>query len=157
MLFILIFFAMPVLALCYTVSVMSRGGKAKLPDCVTPLPSGTFYSTATFVPYRQRRREIKWISTKEFEALLRSPDEVIFIDLRPQPKTEPPVPFTLTHVIYVDSSEVLEVLKWLPAASSAVLYGTSDLCASMLWTARNISGFAPFYVLTEVSMPSEVA
>jgi len=156
MLFIWIFFAIPVLALSYTIYVVSRERKAKMPDCVTPLPPGTFYSTANFVSYRQRRREIKWISTKEFEALLRSPDEVIFIDLRPQAKTEPPVPFTLTHVICVDSSEVLEILKWLPAASSAVLYGTSDLCASVLWTARDISGFAPFYVLTEAPMHSEL-
>jgi hypothetical protein len=156
MLFILIFFAMPVLALSYTVYVISREGKAKLPPYVTPLPPGTFYSTANFAPYSQRRREIKWISTKEFEALLRSSDEVIFIDLRRHAKKEP-LPFTLTHVIHVDSSEVMEILKWLPAASSAVLYGTSDLCASVLWTARNISGFAPFYVLTEVPMHSEVA
>jgi hypothetical protein len=156
MLFILIFFAMPVLALCYTVYVISRGGKAQMPDCVTPLPPTPFDSTANLVQYPQKRREIKSISTKEFEALLLSCEEVIFIDLRSEVRREP-IPFSLAHVLYVDSSHLLDTLKWLPAASSAVLYGTPDLCASVLWTVRNISGFAPFYVLTEVPMCLGVA
>lgn len=156
MFFVVMFFAMPVLALCYTIYVVNTEGKAKRSAYVTPLPPTTFYSTANLMPDSERKREIKWISTKEFEALLRSSDEIIFIDLRSQARKEP-IPFSLTNVLWVDSSQVLEILKWLPAESSAVLYGTSDLCASVLWTTRNISGFAPFYVLTEAPMHSEVA
>jgi hypothetical protein len=157
MFFIVMFFAMPVLALCYTIYVVNTEGKAKRSSYVTPLASPiTFYSTVDSIPSSQRRREIKWISTKEFEALFPSSDEIVFIDLRPQARKEP-IPFSLTNVLCIDSSQVLEILKWLPAESSAVLYGTSDLCASVLWTTRNISGFAPFYVLTEAPMHFEVA
>ena len=157
MFFIVMFFAMPVLALCYTIYVVSTEGKAKRSSYVTPRPSPTiFHSTPDSIPSSQSRREIKWISTKEFEVLLRSSDEIIFIDLRPQARKEP-IPFSLTHILYIDPGQLLEILKWLPAESSAVLYGTSDLCASVLWTTRDISGFAPFYVLTEAPMRSEVA
>jgi len=155
MLLLLIFFAMPVLALSYTVYVVSREGKAKMPACVTPLPPMPFDSTANLVQYPQKRREIKWISTKEFEALSLC-GEVIFIDLRSQVRKES-IPLSLAHVLYVDSSHLLDMSKWLPVASSAVLYGTPDLCTSALWMTRNISGSAPLYVLTEVPMQSEVA
>ena len=151
MLFIVIFFAMPVLALCYTLYVASGGGKAKMLGYVTSLPPTTVDSTATLV-----RREIKWISMKEFEGLLRDSEEVIFIDLRSQARKDP-IPLPLARILYVDSLHLLDILMWLPAASSAVLYGTPDLCASVLWTVRNISGFAPFYVLTEVPMRFGVA
>jgi hypothetical protein len=147
MLFVVIFFAMPVLALCYTAYVVSRGGEAKMLGSATPLPPTPVDSTASPVQVVQKRREIKWISTKEFEGLLRNCEEVIFIDLRSQAKKEP-IPFPMAHILYVDSHHLAEILKWLPAASSAVLYGTHDLCASALWTVHNISGFAPLYVLT---------
>jgi hypothetical protein len=148
MLFVVIFFAMPVLALCYIVYVVSAGGKTTMSSCSTPLPPTPIYSTTSLVEAVQKKREIKWISTKEFEGLLRNCEEVIFIDLRSQARTEP-IPFPLAHVLYVDSRHLLDILKWLPAASSAFLCGTPDLCASVFWTVCNISGFAPFYVLTE--------
>jgi hypothetical protein len=151
MFFVVIFFAMPVLALCYTVYVVSGGGKTKILGCAAFPPPTSINSTISLVQAVQKKREIKWISTKEFEGLLRNCEEVIFIDLRSQARKEP-IPFPLAHVLYVDSRHLLDILKWLPAASSAVLYGTPDLCASVLWTVRNISGFAPFYVLTEGPM-----
>lgn len=157
MFFIVMFFAMPVLALCYTIYVVSIEGKAKRFAYVTPLRSPTiFYSTADSTSSSQSRREIKWISTKEFEVLLRTSNEIIFIDLRPEARREP-IPFSLAHILYVDSSQLPEILKWLPAESSAVLYGTSDLCTSALWSTGSISGSAPFYVLTEAPMHSEVS
>jgi len=156
MLFIVIFFAMPVLALCYIVYVVSASDKTKMLGCATSLPPTPISSTTSLVQVVQKKREIKWISTKEFEALLRNCQEVILIDLRSQVRREP-IPFPLAHVLYVDSRHLLDILNWLPAASSAVLYGTPDLCASVLWTVRNISGFAPFYVLTEAPMPFGLA
>ena len=120
MLFIVMFFAMPVIALCYLVYVVSGGSKTKMPDCVTPISPASIDSTAHLVQIVQKRREIKWISTKECETLLRSCEEVIFIDLRSHVRREP-LPFPLAHVLYVDSSQLLDILKWLPAASSAML------------------------------------
>jgi hypothetical protein len=156
MLFVVIFFAMPILALCYIVYVVSSGGKTTMRGCATSLPPTPINSTTSLVEVVQKKREIKWISTNEFEDLIRNCEEVIFIDLRSQARKEP-IPFPLAHVLYVDSRHLLNILKWLPAASSAVLYGTPDLCASVLWTVRNISGFAPFYVLTEAPMPFGLA
>ena len=89
MLLILIFFAIPVLALCYTVCVVSRRGEVKMSDCVTPLPPMPFDLRTNLVQYPRKAREIKWISTKEFETLLRSSEEVIFIDLRSHLRREP--------------------------------------------------------------------
>jgi hypothetical protein len=103
MLFVVIFFAMPVLALCYIVYVVSAGGKTKMLGCATSQPpTPTINSTISLIQAVQKKREIKWISTKEFEGLLRNSEEVIFIDLRSQAKEEP-IPFPLAHILHVDS------------------------------------------------------
>jgi hypothetical protein len=148
-----ILFAMPVLSLCYTVYVIARNGGVRMPACVIPLSPITYRSTGRLGVYPQEKREVRWIFTKEFEALLRESEDVIVIviDLRPQTRKER-VPFTVGHVLSISPGELLDILRWLPTTSSVVLYGTPDLCASLLWTARNISGSAPLYVLAEVPM-----
>jgi hypothetical protein len=146
-----ILFAMPVLSLCYTVYVIASNGGVRMPACVIPLSPIIYGSTGRLGVYLQDKREVKWIFTKEFESLLSESEDVIVIDLRPQTRKER-VPFTVGHVLSISPDELLDILRWLPATSSVVLYGSPDLCASLLWTARNISGSASLYVLAEVPM-----
>jgi len=101
-------------------------------------------------PDRPLEREVKWISAKECEALLRTYCDVIFIDLR-SGKENAPIPLAVSEILTVSPSQFSDMLRWLPASSSIVLYGASDSCASLLWSTRNIHGGAPVYVLYEDS------
>jgi hypothetical protein len=157
MFFLWILFAIPTLALSYVVYVIARADGVRLPDCVTPLAPMTFGATGRLGSYpHQRKREVKWISTKEFESLLCGSDDVIFIDLRTQAGMEP-VPFFVANVLAIGPSQLLDMLRWLPDATGVVLYGTSDLCATVLWIARDICGSAPVYVLAETTAHPKVA
>lgn len=150
-----ILFAMPVLALSYTVYVVAKSERTRVPAPVTQMPSTPFYSAEKRGCYQLKRRGIKWISRKECEFLLRNSDDVIVINLISQPSTGARG-FPETHELYVSLSQLPELLRWVPSESSVVLQGTFDVWDSVFSTAHNIPGLAPVYVLTEPEMHSEI-
>lgn len=91
-----------------------------------------------------------WISTKEIETLLRRSTDVLFVDLRTG-AGKVPIPIDVPKILTVSPSQFFDVLRWLPASSSIVLYGASDACTSLLWSTRKIPGWAPIYVLHQDS------
>lgn len=144
-----ILLGIPLLSLAYFAYVLVRTGGGQLPACVTPLPS-TSSGSIRILPDRTREREVKWISTKECERLLHRSSDVLFIDIRTEPG-KAPVPIDVPEVLTVSPSQLFDMLRWLPASSSVVLYCASDACTSLLWSARNVHGWAPIYVLRQDS------
>ena len=142
--------AMPLLGLVYFVCVLMRTPRGvRLPDCVTPIPP----ANNGIVQIRQGRtpeREVKWVSTKECETLLLRSSDVLFIDIRTGPR-KAPIPIDVPEVLTLTPSQFFDMLRWLPASSSVVLYDASDACTSLLWSTRNIRGWAPIYVLHQDS------
>jgi len=103
-----------------------------------------------------KRRRVTWISRSECDALLRTCEDVVIIDLTMrQANASDVLPSDRTLSLRPD--QMLNLLKWLPPESSALVYGVSDVCALRLWTKRNLPGIAPIYVMTEIFEHSEIA
>jgi hypothetical protein len=156
MYFIWMLVAMPIFALVYTACVVARGEKPKLPDPVIPLRKPVLDSTTRLGSHHQGKREVQWITQKNFESLTQGNDDVIFIDLRPENESKA-APFPHTHALSIAPGQLVDVLRWLPPSSSVVLYGAPSLCASMIWAVRDLAGSAPIYVLSETPVHSEAA
>jgi hypothetical protein len=138
--------AMPLLGLVYFACVLIwTPREIRLPDCVTPLPP-TNSGMMRIHQGRTPEREVRWVSTKECDTLLHRSSDVLFIDLRTEPR-KAPIPIDVSEVLTLSPSQLFDMLRWLPASSSVVLYGASDACTSVLWSTRNIHGWAPIYVL----------
>lgn len=141
-----ILIAMPAFGLVYFAYVTIRGGGVKLPNCVTPL-SDANPGAIKMVDDRAPRRKVKWISGGECRRLLHESSDVVFVDLRSESNTS--VPFAVPEALVLSSSQIFDMLRWLPASTGVVLYGTSTLCSSVVRSARNIYGWAPIYVLDQ--------
>jgi hypothetical protein len=144
-----ILIAMPAFGLVYFICVTIRGGGVKLPKCVTSL-SDAGPDAMNMADNRAPKRKVKWISDGECKRLLRESSDVVFVDLRSECNT--PVPFAVSEVLVLSTSQIFDMLRWLPASTGVVLYGTSKLCSSIVWSARNIHGWAPIYVLDQRSV-----
>jgi hypothetical protein len=139
-----ILIAMPLIGLAYFVYVIVRRGEARLSRSVTPLPFA-HPEAMRMTGNRAPKRKVKWISDKECEQLLRSSSDIVFLDMRSESKA--PIPFAVPEVLVLNPSQIFDMLRWLPSSTSVVLYGASNLCTSVAWSARNICGWAPIYVL----------
>jgi len=145
-----ILIGMPLFGLTYFAYVVMRTPRGvRLSDCVTPLP---LTNTGTIQIHQSRapQRKVKWISTKECETLLRRCSDVLFIDIRTEPG-KAPILIDVPEVLTMSPSQFFDMLRWLPASSSVVLYGASDACTSLLWSTRNIHGRGPIHVLRQDS------
>ena len=97
----------------------------------------------------RQRRQAKWITLREFEALLkRAPRDFIVIDLRPDAPRSP-FPAADVFVLAVAPNELTGVLEWLPADRSAAFCGISDLGVARVQTSSAMEGSAPFYFLAD--------
>jgi hypothetical protein len=139
-----ILIAIPLIGLAYFVFVIIRRGEVRLPKSVTPLPYA-HPDAMRMTDNRAPKRKVKWISDMECEQLLRESSDVVFLDMRSESKA--PIPFAVPEVLVLNPSQIFDMLRWLPSSTSVVLYGASNLCTSVAWSARNICGWAPIYVL----------
>jgi hypothetical protein len=137
---------MPVIGIAYLVYVIIRRGEIKFSKSVTRLPRA-HPDRIRKIDNRSPERKVKSISEKECERLLRESSDVIFVDLRSEGRT--PIPFAVPEVLVLSPGQVFDMLRWLPSSTSIVLYATSNLCASVAWSARNIHGLAHIYVLDQ--------
>jgi hypothetical protein len=154
--FIWLLVAMPVVSFLCSAYLIARDNRRKLPDCVVPLSTSGLWSAKKTSPPTSRGREIRWTSVGECEDIIRSSRDVIFINLGP-PEEEKQLPISPAHALSISPRHVLAVLQWLPPETTVVVYGASDLCASMIWTVRNLAGVAPVYFLKTAPVHSEVA
>jgi hypothetical protein len=154
--FICFFVAVPLVSFLCTFYLIAKDHRRKLPDCVVPLStSGSWSARKTFNP-PSRGRKIRWISMRECEDIVRTSSNVVFIDLGP-PEEGKQLPIRAAHVLSISPSHVLDVVRWLPPETTVLLYGASDPCASMIWTARSLAGVAPVYVVKAAPVHSKVA
>lgn len=139
---------LPVLGFVYTVCFIAREERAKLSQSV----EGPSEMLVRNVPIRQapslEKREIKWLSATEFRTLSCRQDDLILIALRKKTETKP-IPFPESHVLYTEPDRLMELLRWLPPSSGAVLYGTANRLSSTISEVRNITGSAPIYLTCE--------
>jgi hypothetical protein len=154
--FIWFFVAVPLVSFLCTAYLIAKDHRRKLPDCVVPL------STIPWVPAKRisslpsNGRKVRWISMKECEDIVRTSSDVVLINLGP-PEEGKRLPVPAAHVLSISPIHVLDVVRWLPPEATILLYGASDLCASMIWTARSLTGIAPVYVVTAAPVLSKAA
>jgi hypothetical protein len=143
-----VLFAMPALGLLYTACVIIRDGRSVSGTGPYPLHSPSLHSTAGMTSDVSSYREVRQISTKDLRSLAHKSDDLILVDLRLRSEREP-ISFHVAHVLFVSSNDLVDLLCWLPPASSVVLYGGTDRCTSAIRVGQGIFGTAPIYVLRE--------
>jgi hypothetical protein len=141
-----IFFAMPALGLLYTACVIGRDRESVPHTCACSLDPSYIRSTAAMTS--RKHREVRRISTQDLRYLVYKSDDLILIDLRP-PLAAKPIPLPAAHILSVSPDELEGLLRWLPPATSAALWGGTYACASAAQVCHGISGTAPIYVLAE--------
>jgi hypothetical protein len=149
-------FAMPVLGLLYTACVIVHDGRCAPETGAHPLRSQSLDSTAGMAWDVGSYREVKQITARELKCLVYKPEDLILVDLRPRSETSP-ISFPVANVLFASPSDLVNLLYWLPPATSAVLYGGTATCAQAIQVGHGISGTAPIYVLSEAPIYSMVA
>jgi hypothetical protein len=144
---------LPVLGFVYTIWFMAREERTKLSDGATPLATPLLDPTVGRIQFLPKR-QIKWISTKEFIALSCRSENLILIVLRRKAETKP-IPFPESHILYIEPDRLIDLLQWLPPSCGAILYGASGLLSSTIWSVRNLVGSAPIYVICETPPNSD--
>jgi hypothetical protein len=144
---------LPVLGFVYSICFVIREERAKLSAGTAPpsIPLLDFPVSQVHLPCK---RQVKWISTKEFKTLSCRSDNLILIALRRKTATKP-IPFPESHILYIEPDLALDLLQWLPPSCSAILYGASNRLSSTTWAVRNLAGSAPIYVVCETSFQSD--
>ena len=89
---------------------------------------------------------IRWISMKECQTLVRNSDDVIFVFMS---KTDKGKRYTFPEMslVAVPPNELRDVLPWLTSGSSVVLCGEVHLCSYILASLDGIRGSAVTYGL----------
>jgi hypothetical protein len=96
----------------------------------------------------QPRRRLQWISIRDCASILARTRDLIVIDLRPEGRRSP-LPIAAPSMMSVHPGELSEVLEWLPPERSAIFYGASVLCISLIQASPCMRGTAPVYLLAE--------
>ena len=140
-------FAMILTGLTYPVWRISRSGRRAILDCAPSVSQLSAPSNGESHSALRQKRRMEWISFKEFMNLLnKESSDLIVINLRADAGWGPfLVPTAL--VLPVTPRDQIRVLGWLPENRSAVLYGASDFCISMIKASACMEGSAPLYIL----------
>jgi hypothetical protein len=130
----------------YAVWRARRSGMRELPDNIptvlqTPVEAATVPESAA-----GQTRVMQWISIGEFLSVLAKRSDLIVIDLRANAQRDP-FPIPDAFVLPVTPNELDAVLEWLPADTSVVFCGASNLTIFMIETSHCMQGSAPLYVL----------
>jgi hypothetical protein len=139
---------MPLAGLLCFVYVISRGNALGAPNYVGQVAKAVLPSIWEGGLSLRGNRKISWISAREFEALVQRSEDVILIDLGSK-STGRPSEFKCSHVLFIESGGMIDVLRWSPPSSRIVIYGPRDKCAAAIPTVSKVSGAAPVYLLVE--------
>jgi hypothetical protein len=148
MYFLWVLFAIPALVLLYTACVIVRDDQTDPRGCASELRSSDISSMGRRASEFQNSRAVKQITAEELDDLAHRSNDVILIDLTP-PWERKPLLIPVAHTLFVAPNQLQDILRWLPPASSVVLYGSSRLCASVTPAVGHLTGSAPVYVLSE--------
>ena len=136
---------LPVLGFVYTICFVVREERAKVSNGALP-PAISLLDS----PVRQgsflNKRQIKWISMKEFISLSGQSENLILMVLRRRTEAKS-IPFPESHILYIEPDRLIDLLRWLPPSCGAILYGTSSCLSSIVWVVRNLAGSAPIYIV----------
>jgi hypothetical protein len=137
--------ALPVLGFVYTICFIVREERAKVSDGALPPAISLLDSPARQDPFLNKR-QIKWISMKEFITLSGRSENLILIVLRRETGAKS-LPFPESHILYIEPDRLVDLLQWLPPSCGAILYGTSSCLSSIVCLVRNLVGSAPIYIV----------
>jgi len=140
--------AIPALALLYIACVIVRDDQTGPHGCASELRLSGISSVVRCEIDAQNSRAVKQITAEELEDLAHQSNDVILIDLRSRWERTP-VSIPVTHTLFIAPSQLLDILRWLPPASSVVLYGASGLYGFVTSAARHLNGSAPVYVVRD--------
>ncbi len=142
---------LPVLGFVYTICFIAREERAKMSDSAPP-PATSLPNSPVRQGAFSGRRQIKWISGKEFKALSSRSEDLILIVI--QRKTAiMPIPFPKSHILYIEPDRLIDLLQWLPSTSGAILYGAYGHLSSTVRAVRNLAGSAPIYMVCDTPLP----
>ena len=144
---------LPVLGFVYTICFVVREERAKVLGGAA-LPAISFLdSTVKQGPFLGKR-QIKWISMREFKALSGRSENLILIALRRKTEAKP-IPFPESHILYIEPDRLIDLLQWLPPSCGAIIYGTSSCLSSIACVVRYLAGSAPIYIVCETTSHSD--
>jgi hypothetical protein len=136
---------LPVLGFVYSICFVVREERAKVSDGALAPAVPLLDSPVRQDPFLDKR-QIKWISMKEFITLSGRSENLILMVLRR--KTESmSIPFPESHILYIEPDRVIDLLRWLPPSCGAILYGTSTCLSPIVSAIRNLAGSAPIYMV----------
>lgn len=131
-------------AVIYTACKIAKSLKVTPKESVVALPNARSRAADTGRSGAKRKPNVKWLSMKDCENLLRNGGQVLFVAIRTGGK-EGPVPFPELDAISVSPAQLADVLRWVPPGKNVVLCGEVDL-STIIW-ADCASGITPIYLL----------
>jgi hypothetical protein len=123
---------------------------------VTPRPMLQSNSIDTGHPSFKRKRELRSISIRECETLIRASDDLLFVSVNETGERRP-LPFHNIHALVMTPRQLANELRWFPSNSCVVLCGDVALCSSVLGSLENVPEIPPIYMLRDTPRRWEVA
>lgn len=121
-----------------------------------PARRGPDARTVNAAPGGEERRRLQWISADQFRHVAADSQDLLLVDLRPDPG-DPPVALPADRVVRVRTHQLEDVLRSLPENRSAAFCGASGVCVFMIQTSSCMRGSAPLYLLEPDYPHAEVA
>jgi hypothetical protein len=148
MYFLWVLLAIPALAIFYTACIIVREDQTGLHGRASELRPSDLSSVVRRGSMSQDSRAVKEITSEELDDLAHRSNDVILIDLRSR-RERTPILIPVAHTLFIAPSQLQDILRWLPPASSVVLYGPSGLCDFLASAVPRLTGSAPVYVVRE--------
>jgi hypothetical protein len=133
-----------------------RGWKQPRARPVTKRPTLPSYSPVTGRATLKRKRELRSISVKECEALIRAPEGVLFVSIN-EAGEGGPLPFYDMYALVMTPRQFANEIRWFPPNVCVVLCGDVNLCCSALGLLENVPEIPTIYMLRDTPRRWEVA
>jgi len=143
---------LPVLGFIYTICFVVREERSKMSDGALSHGVSLLDSSVRRDPFLGKR-QIKWVSMREFKTLSGRSENLILIALTRKTEAKP-IPFPESHILYIEPDRLIDLLQWLPPSCGAILYGPSSCLSSIVCVIRNLAGSAPIYIVCETTFHS---
>lgn len=114
------------------------------------------HSTAPSHPPLERGPELRSISIKECETLIRSSGEVLFVAVN-ETGHRRPLPFHNMYALNMTPRQFADEVRWFPANTCVVLCGDVNLCSLALGLLENVPEIPLIYMLRDRSSRLEIA
>ena len=133
-----------------------KGWKQPRTRPVTKRPMLPSYSIVTYRASLKRKRELRSISIKECETLIRASEGVLFVSIN-EAGERGSLPFYNVYALVMTPRQFADEIRWFPHDSCVVLCGDVSLCCSALGLLENVPEIPPIYMLRDTPRRWDVA